>query len=65
MQKNEGSVGAPSPLFILNMASMYTDLADDEKPFKFNNDRVTRIQAQAAKLGVNNDFSYIDNASEC
>jgi hypothetical protein len=59
MQKNGGiALGispADGPMFIMNLGNMWTNPTDDDRIFKFNNDIITKVQAEAAKKGLNND----------
>ncbi|KAF2998444.1 hypothetical protein E8E13_000735 [Curvularia kusanoi] len=67
MQKNGGNAfgisPADGPLFIMNMGTVWTNPADDERILKFNNDIIMRVQAEAAKKGLNNDYIYMNYAS--
>jgi hypothetical protein len=67
MQKNGGNAlgisPSDGPMFIMNLGSMWTDPADDDRIFKFNNDIITKVQAEAAKKGLNNDYIYMNYAS--
>lgn len=67
MQKNGGNAlginAANGPLFIMNLATMWTNPADDKRIFKFNNDLITRVQAEAAKKSLNHDYIYMNYAS--
>ncbi|KAJ4400379.1 hypothetical protein N0V91_008735 [Didymella pomorum] len=59
MQKNGGNAlgisPADGPMFIMNLGNMWTNPTDDDRIFKFNNDIITKVQAEAAKKGLNND----------
>jgi hypothetical protein len=67
MQKNGGNALGISPedgpLFLLNLATMWTDPADDQRILKFSNDLITRVQDEAEKNRLNNDFIYMNYAS--
>jgi hypothetical protein len=67
MQKNGGNAlgisPADGPMFIMNLGTMWTSPADDDRIFKFNNDIITRVQAEAAKKDLNNDYIYMNYAS--
>lgn len=67
MQKHGGNAlgisPADGPLFIMNLGSMWTNAADDQRILKFNNDIITRVKAEAAKKGLNNDYIYMNYAS--
>lgn len=47
----------------MNLGSMWTNAADDQRILKFNNDIITRVKAEAAKKGLNNDYIYMNYAS--
>lgn len=51
------------PLFIMNLATMWTNPADDERILKFNNDLINKGKAEAAKKGLINDYIYMNYAS--
>lgn len=59
MQKNGGNAlgisPADGPMFVMNLGSMWTNPAEDDRIFKFSNDIITKVQAEAAKKGLNND----------
>lgn len=67
MQKYGGNAlglnPADGPLFIMNLASMYTNPADDHRVFKFQQDFITKVQAEAEKKGLNNNYIYMNYAS--
>lgn len=67
MQKNGGNalgIGPQDgPLFIMNLATMWNNTADDHRIMKFSNDLITRVKAEAAKKGLNNDYIYMNYAS--
>lgn len=67
MQKNGGNAlglsPSDGPLFIMNLGTMWTNPADDQRILKFNNDLISKVQAEAAKKGLNNDYIYMNYAS--
>ncbi|KAF3029597.1 hypothetical protein E8E12_000208 [Didymella heteroderae] len=67
MQKNGGNAlcisPADSPMFIMDLESMWTSPIDDNRISRFNNDTINRVQAEAAKKGLNNDYIYMNYAS--
>ncbi|KAF1979990.1 FAD-binding domain-containing protein [Bimuria novae-zelandiae CBS 107.79] len=68
MQKNGGNAlgldPAGGPYFIMNMASMWTDPADDVRVLKFHADVLERVKVEAQKRGLDNDFIYQNYASQ-
>lgn len=67
MQKNGGNALGinpnEGPLFIMNLGTMWTNPADDERIFKFSSDIIKRVQEEAAQKSLNNDFIYMNYAS--
>ncbi|KAJ4346218.1 hypothetical protein N0V95_005584 [Ascochyta clinopodiicola] len=67
MQKHGGNAlgisPADGPLFIMNLAVMWINSADDQRILKFSNDIITRVKAEAVKRGVDNDYIYMNYAS--
>ncbi|KAF3049057.1 hypothetical protein E8E11_009699 [Didymella keratinophila] len=64
MQKHGGNAFglslADGPLFIMSLGSMWTNPADDHRIFKFQHDFITKVQAEAEKKGLNNDYIYMN-----
>ncbi|KZM26852.1 flavin adenine dinucleotide binding [Ascochyta rabiei] len=54
---------ADGPLFMINLATMWTNPADDHRILKFSNDIITKTKAEAVKKGLDNDFIYMNYAS--
>jgi hypothetical protein len=67
MQKNGGNAlgldPKGGPVYILNLAIMWTDPADNSRIYSFSNTLYERIQAEAVKRGLANDYIYMNYAS--
>ncbi|KAJ4291994.1 hypothetical protein N0V90_009893 [Kalmusia sp. IMI 367209] len=68
MQKNGGNAlgldPANGPYFIMNMGTMWTDIADDVRILKFHSEVIKRVKAEAQAKGLDNDFIYQNYASQ-
>ncbi|KAL6711710.1 hypothetical protein ACN47E_004644 [Coniothyrium glycines] len=51
------------PVFIANLAILWTDAADNDRIFAFSNSLYERLVAEAGKRGLNNDYVYMNYAS--
>lgn len=68
MQKRGGNAlgldPSKGPYFIMNMGTMWTDPADDDRVLKFSSEIIKRVKAEAKKKGLNNDYIYQNYASQ-
>ncbi|KAF4966899.1 hypothetical protein FSARC_5463 [Fusarium sarcochroum] len=68
MQKNEGSpLGldpAEGPLFILQLCAMWDNKSDDEAVYSWMSDILETVTKEAKSRGVNNDYVYMNYASQ-
>ncbi|RYP18458.1 hypothetical protein DL765_003912 [Monosporascus sp. GIB2] len=68
MQKNGGNpLGvsvADGPLYLIHVACWWQSKSDDKTVYSFISKVLTRIQAEGKKLGVENDYIYMNYASE-
>ncbi len=68
MAKNGGNpLGlstADGPLILLNLNMMWSDIADDTRILKANSNIIKRADAEASKRGLNNDYIYMNYASQ-
>jgi hypothetical protein len=68
MQKNGGNAlgldPAGGPYFIMNMGSNWNDTADDARILEFNAKVVGLVKEKARQLGADNDFIYMNYASQ-
>lgn len=55
---------AGGPYFICNMGTNWNNTSDDARILKFNADVLSRIQAEADKKGLANDFIYMNYGSQ-
>lgn len=51
------------PVFICNLAILWTSATDSDRIFAFSNSLYTRLVAEAGKRGLNNDYIYMNYAS--
>jgi hypothetical protein len=67
MQKNGGNAlgldPSKGPIYILNLAIMYSDAADNDRMYSFADTLLERLQAEAVKRGLTSDFIYLNYAS--
>ncbi|KAF1840329.1 FAD binding domain-containing protein [Cucurbitaria berberidis CBS 394.84] len=67
MQQNGGNTLGldpnQGPVFICNLAIMWTNVADNPRIMAFSNDLYKRLVAIAGERGLNNDFIYMNFAS--
>lgn len=67
MQQNGGNALGldlkEGPVYICNLAIMWTDAADNDRIFKFSNTLYGLINAEAVKRGLSNDYIYMNYAS--
>jgi hypothetical protein len=67
MQKNGGNAlgldPSNGPIYICNLAIMWTDAADTDRIYKFSNSLYETLQAEAVKRDLANDFIYMNYAS--
>ncbi|KAH7392322.1 FAD binding domain-containing protein [Phaeosphaeria sp. MPI-PUGE-AT-0046c] len=67
MQKNGGNAlgldPSKGPIYICNLAIMWTDAADSDRMYSFSNALYERLQAEALSRGLANDFIYMNYAS--
>jgi hypothetical protein len=67
MQRNGGNAlgldPSEGPIYILNLALMYSDAADNDRMYSFANTLYERLQAEAVKRGLASDFIYMNYAS--
>ncbi|KAF2821615.1 FAD binding domain-containing protein [Ophiobolus disseminans] len=67
MQQNGGNAlgldPKDGPVYICNLAIMWTNAADNDRIHKFSNTLYQRINAEAAKKGLTNDYIYMNYAS--
>jgi hypothetical protein len=52
------------PLILLNLNMMWSDIADDTRILKANSNIVKRTVAEAKKRGLDNDYIYMNYASQ-
>ncbi|KAF2279163.1 FAD-binding domain-containing protein [Westerdykella ornata] len=68
MQRNGGNAlglkPEKGPFFIMNMGSSWTNPTDDSRLYKFLNDITETVKAYAKSKGIDNDFVYLNYASE-
>lgn len=67
MQRNGGNAfgldPSEGPIYILNLAIMWNDPADNDRMYLFSNTLYERLEAEAAKRGLTSDFIYMNYAS--
>lgn len=67
MQRNGGNAlgldPKKGPIYICNAAILWTDAADNERILSFSNALYQRLQAEAFKRNLANDFIYMNYAS--
>lgn len=67
MQKDGGNTlglnPKDGPVFICNLAILWTNPADNNRIFTFSNSLYERLVAEADKNGLNNDYIYMNYAS--
>ena len=67
MQQNGGNAlgmnPKDGPIFICNLAILWTSAADNDRIFIFGNSLYERLVAEAGKRGLNNDYIYMNYAS--
>jgi hypothetical protein len=68
MQKNGGNAlgldPSGGPYFIMNMGSSWDKAADSERVIKFHAEIIDAVKAEAKRTGVDNDFIYMNYASQ-
>ncbi|KAF1954780.1 FAD-binding domain-containing protein [Byssothecium circinans] len=68
MQKNGGNAlgldPSGGPYFIMNMGANWDNPADDARILKFHADVIDAVKAEARKRGLDNDFVYMNYASQ-
>jgi hypothetical protein len=68
MQKNGGNALGLSPeegpYFIFNLAIMWADIEDEPRMLKFCADLVQAAKEEARRLGADNDYVYMNYASQ-
>ena len=68
MQKNGGNAlgldPAGGPYFILNLANMWSKIEDEPRMIKFSSDLLQASKAEAKRLGADNDYIYMNYASQ-
>jgi hypothetical protein len=68
MQKNGGNAlglnPAKGPYFVMNMSSKWTNAADDSRILKFFSELIKTIKAYAQDKGVDNEYIYLNYASQ-
>ncbi|KAH9882529.1 hypothetical protein J1614_000765 [Plenodomus biglobosus] len=68
MQKNGGNAlgldAAKGPLFIMNMSSRWNNAADDAAILRFFSTVIKQVKAEAQKRGLDNDYIYMNYASQ-
>jgi hypothetical protein len=68
MQKNGGNAlgldPAFGPYFIMNTGSNWNDTADDTRILEFHSKVIGRVKEKAKQLGMDNDFIYMNYASQ-
>jgi FAD/FMN-containing dehydrogenase len=67
MQQNRGNAlgldASNGPVYIANLALEWGDPADDERMYLFSNTLNERLQSDAVKRGLQNDYLYMNYAS--
>jgi hypothetical protein len=67
MQKNGGNAlgldPTKGPILSCNLANMWTDPADNERMYAFSHALYERMQAEAVRRGLANDYIYMNYAS--
>jgi FAD/FMN-containing dehydrogenase len=67
MQQNGGNALGlnpdDGPIFICNLAIMWTNVTDNTRIMSFSNSLYERLVAEADKKGLNNDYIYMNYAS--
>jgi hypothetical protein len=68
MQKNGGNALGlnpnKGPYFVMNMSSRWNNAADDTRILKFFSDVIKRVKAEAKAKGVDNEYIYMNYASQ-
>jgi hypothetical protein len=68
MQKNGGNAlgldPASGPYFILNLANMWSKAEDEARMVKFSADLINASKAEAKRIGADNDYIYMNYASQ-
>lgn len=68
MRKNGGNAlgleAAKGPLFIMNMSSTWDNAADDAAMLTFFSTIVKQVKAEARRRGLDNDYIYMNYASQ-
>lgn len=68
MQKNGGNALGlnpnKGPYFVMNMSSRWNNAADDKRILKFFSDIIKRVKAEAKAKGFDNDYIYMNYASQ-
>ncbi|KAF2850316.1 FAD binding domain-containing protein [Plenodomus tracheiphilus IPT5] len=67
MEQNGGNAlgldASQGPIFIANLAILWSNAADNNRIFSFSNNLYNRLVAEAGKKGLNNDYIYMNYAS--
>ncbi|KAF4462944.1 FAD binding domain-containing [Fusarium albosuccineum] len=68
MKKNGGNAlgldVAEGPLFILQLCAMWDNKSDDAKVYRWMSDVLEKVSAEANSRGVDNDYVYMNYASQ-
>ncbi|KAI4650521.1 hypothetical protein J4E93_002877 [Alternaria ventricosa] len=68
MQKNGGNAlgltPAKGPIFIMNMSASFANAADEATILKFLSTIIKKVKAEAKAKGVDNDYIYMNYASQ-
>jgi hypothetical protein len=68
MQKNGGNAlgldPVGGPYFILNLANMWSKAEDEPRMVKFSADLINASKAEAKRIGADNDYIYMNYASQ-
>jgi hypothetical protein len=68
MQKNGGNAlglnPSGGPYFILNLANMWSKIEDEPRMLKFSSDLLKAAKAESKRLGADNDYIYMNYASQ-
>ncbi|KAJ3541237.1 hypothetical protein NM208_g4701 [Fusarium decemcellulare] len=68
MKKNGGNAlgldAAEGPLFILQLCAMWDNKSDDAKVYRWMSDVLENVSAEAKSRGVDNDYVYMNYASQ-
>lgn len=68
MQKNGGNAlglkPSHGPYFIMNMSSRWANVSDDARILAFFSTTIKKVKAEAKSRGVDNDYIYMNYASQ-